>query len=92
MWSPAEVHELDNTPANLDERARYEKEIASPDDRDELDALCGAGPDLKRLARYERRAWSARKRAFLEFMEAKSIGGPYKGGSVGEEARDGRPQ
>jgi hypothetical protein len=31
-------------------------------------------PDLKRLARYERRAWSRRKRAFRSFIEIKSKG------------------
>jgi hypothetical protein len=40
--------------------------------RDEFDALRLAMPDLDRLARYERRAWSRQKRAFHEFMEIKS--------------------
>jgi hypothetical protein len=93
MWSNAELHELCNTPANLDERARYEKEIAPPEDRDELDALYAALPDLMRLALYERRAWSGRKRAFLEFIEAKLTGGRYESDSVGmEEVKHGRSQ
>jgi hypothetical protein len=90
--SNAEYHELCGTPANLDERARYEKEITPPKDRDELDALCAALPDRKRLARYERRAWSGRKRAFLEFIEAKLIGGRYRSDSIGEEAEQVRSQ
>ena len=40
--------------------------------RDEFDALRLAMPDLDRLARYERRAWSRQKRAFREFIEIKS--------------------
>jgi hypothetical protein len=56
--------------ANLDEGARYEKEIAPTEDQDDVDAHCAALLDLTRLARYERRAWSGRKRALLEIMEA----------------------
>jgi hypothetical protein len=40
--------------------------------RDEVEALTEALPDLNRLERYARRAWSRRKRAFLEFLEIKS--------------------
>jgi hypothetical protein len=40
--------------------------------RDELDAMRDALPDLDRLARYERRAWSRRKRAIRNFMETRS--------------------
>jgi hypothetical protein len=90
-WSLAEFRELDDTPANLDELARYEKKIALPEDRDEFEARCAALPDLMRLMCYERRAWSGRKRAFLAFMEAKSI--QYESGSGGtEEAEHGRSQ
>jgi hypothetical protein len=39
--------------------------------RDEFDALWFARPDLNRLARYERRAWSRQKRAIRQFMEIK---------------------
>jgi hypothetical protein len=92
VWSRAELRELDDTPANLDELARYEKKIALPEDRDELDALCAALPDLMRLARYERRACSGRKRAFREFMEAKWIGCRYRSDSIREEAKQGPPQ
>jgi type II secretory pathway predicted ATPase ExeA len=48
---------------------RMQKPIRS---RDEFDALRLAMPDLDRLARYERRAWSRQKRAFREFIEIKS--------------------
>jgi hypothetical protein len=40
--------------------------------RHEVDALRQAMPDLDRLARYERRAWSRRKRAIHEFVQIKS--------------------
>src|ERR1700738_3509604 len=39
--------------------------------RDEFDGLRLAMPDLDRLGRYERRAWSRKKRAFREFIEIK---------------------
>jgi hypothetical protein len=39
------------------------------EDRDECDALWAALPDLLRLARYEQRAWSRRKRATDRFLE-----------------------
>jgi hypothetical protein len=48
---------------------RMQKPIKS---RDEFDALRLAMPDLDRLARYERRAWSRQKRAVREFIEIKS--------------------
>lgn len=48
---------------------RMQKPIQS---RDEFDALRLAMPDLDRLARYERRAWSRQKRALREFIEIKS--------------------
>jgi hypothetical protein len=40
--------------------------------RDDLEALEVAMPDLKRLERYERRVWSALKRAYREFIVARS--------------------
>jgi len=43
--------------------------------RDEFEAMCHAMPDLNRLVRYERRAWSRRKRAIRCFIEIKSKGG-----------------
>jgi hypothetical protein len=39
--------------------------------RDEFDAMRHAMPDLDRLERYERRAWSRRKRAIRNFIEIK---------------------
>ena len=39
--------------------------------RDEVDTMREAIPDLKRLMRYERRAWSRRKRALRNFMDIK---------------------
>jgi hypothetical protein len=40
-------------------------------ERDDCEALEEAIPDLKRLDRYERRAWSQHKRAIHEFMNIK---------------------
>jgi hypothetical protein len=40
--------------------------------RDEVDALTEALPDLNRLERYARRAWSRHKRSLREFLEIKS--------------------
>src|SRR5262249_61421583 len=42
--------------------------------RDDFDAVCQAKPELDRLARYERRAWSRQKRAIRAFIEIKSSG------------------
>jgi hypothetical protein len=42
-----------------------------PQGRDEVQAMREAFPDLNRLARYERRAWSRRKRALRHFMHIK---------------------
>lgn len=42
-------------------------------ERSDEEALEEAIPDLKRLDRYERRAWSAQKRAILEFMNIKLL-------------------
>jgi hypothetical protein len=41
--------------------------------RDEFEAMRLAMPDLDRLARYERRAWSRRKRAIRDFITIKSM-------------------
>jgi hypothetical protein len=49
--------------------------------RDEFDAMRLAMPDLDRLARYERRAWSRRKRADRDFITIKSM-------RVGESKKD----
>jgi hypothetical protein len=42
------------------------------EERDEFEATQEAIPDLNRLARYERRAWSRRKRALRHFVDIKS--------------------
>jgi hypothetical protein len=61
-----------------EEEERRERESASMhapiEERDEFDAMREAMPDLKRLARYERRAWSRRKRAIRTFIEIKFKG------------------
>jgi hypothetical protein len=59
-------------PENLQQRAldlarKYIEEL----ERDEFEAVEEAIPDLKRLDRYERRAWSRQKRAIREFMKLK---------------------
>ena len=43
--------------------------------RDEFDAMHAARPDLDRLVRYERRAFSRRKRAIRDFIEIKARDG-----------------
>jgi hypothetical protein len=53
-----DLEELDSKPAVIAER-------------DEVDAVREAMPDLERLARYERRAWSRRKRAMRNFIDIK---------------------
>ncbi len=47
--------------------------------RDEHAALCEAIPDLKRLLRYERRAWSRRRRAVHAFIAIKACATPGAG-------------
>jgi hypothetical protein len=57
------------TSNDLSEPVREPKPLAV---RDEFDAMRLALPDLKRLERYERRAWSRRKRAIRDFIEITS--------------------
>ena len=52
------------------ERREYQP-VRLPD-RDELEAFCEAMPDLKKLERYERRAWSRQKRAIEDFLAVAS--------------------
>ena len=56
--------------------AAIERELDIPPEsiarRDELAAMRRAIPALERLARYERRAWSARERAIHQFIEIRS--------------------
>jgi hypothetical protein len=60
----------------IEEHERREAESASKptsiEERDEFDAMQEAMSDLTRLARYERRAWSRRKRAIRSFIDIKS--------------------
>ena len=46
--------------------------VTLPLERDELDAMRAAMPDLARLERYRRRAWSRHRRAVQRFMESQS--------------------
>jgi len=46
--------------------------------RDETEMFFEAAPDLLRLARYERRAWSRRKRALRRFMAIKFCSGQHR--------------
>jgi hypothetical protein len=67
-----------------EQRAKLEREYEAESDlpaaqkpirakrRDEIEAMCEAIPDLARLDRYERRAWSRRRRAFSNFMRIKA--------------------
>src|SRR6185437_4386802 len=57
-------------PGELD--LRYAAYWRSPDNRDDCAAFVAALPDLVRVSRYERRAWSRRRRAFREFLAIKS--------------------
>src|SRR5262249_39741819 len=55
----------------------------SPKDRDEYEAMHEAISDLERLLRYERRAWSRRKRAICVFIAIKLTGGQGTFGASG---------
>jgi hypothetical protein len=55
-----------------DERREYEPLEPPTQERDEVDAFCEAIPDLEKLERYERRAWSRQKRATRDFIGMKS--------------------
>ena len=56
----------------VEERARdVATKVLKAQERDDYEALEEAIPDLKRLERYERRIWSAQKRAVREFMNIK---------------------
>jgi hypothetical protein len=69
---------FDAMPAEEQEKVwdEYEETDADRDflleERDEFDAMREAMLDLNRLERYQRRAWSRRKRAFRRFMAIKS--------------------
>jgi hypothetical protein len=55
-----------------EERRQYEPLEPPTPDRDEVEAFCEAIPDLKKLERYERRAWSRQKRAVRDFYGMRS--------------------
>jgi hypothetical protein len=57
------------TSNDLSEPVREPKPLAM---RDEFDAMRLALPDLKQVERYDRRAWSRRKRAIRDFIEITS--------------------
>jgi hypothetical protein len=76
MIVPIQLKALLQEPDDFDEltieRARKQiKEREQIEGRDEHEALEAAIPDLTRLDRYERRAWSRQKRAIREFMRIK---------------------
>jgi hypothetical protein len=56
-----------------EEKQQFERIKKTFERRDHLEALEAAIPDLKRLERYERRAWSTLKRAYREFIVARSM-------------------
>jgi hypothetical protein len=60
-----------------DEVQQGERDVAAKvlkhEERNDHEALKEALPDLKRLDRYERRVWSAQKRAIREFMNIKLL-------------------
>jgi hypothetical protein len=80
----AVFEELLDEPKPIDEQMLelFRKEIAASE-RDEHEALRAAVPDLVRLDRYERRAWSRQKRAIRDFMQVKA-GGSSHSGPAGE--------
>jgi hypothetical protein len=63
----------------VDTEVRVSKNVRSPrplaelfpEGRSEVDALVEALPDIRRLGRYERRAWSRRKRDFKVYTDMK---------------------
>jgi hypothetical protein len=66
--------EFEIAKALVDEGDANEVPIARPgymstEERDEVDALREAMPDLARLRRYERRAWSRRRTALQRFIQ-----------------------
>ena len=60
---------LDSSPEAAAHFEQCMKEYWSVDaDRSPDDAWAKALPDLERISRYERRAWSRRRRAFMEYI------------------------
>jgi hypothetical protein len=60
------------TPEQVNRAAELPWKRMPVQERDEFDALREATPDLERLGRYERRAWSRHKRAMREFIAIKA--------------------
>ncbi len=54
-------------------------------ERDEHEALKMATSDLLRLERYERRAWSSKKRQTQEFMRIKAAARAVQGANAAEK-------
>ena len=54
-------------------------------EREEIDAFEAAWPDIKRLLRYDRRAWSRRRRAVDAFIEIKSQLPPLKRAPISQK-------
>jgi hypothetical protein len=55
-----------------DEAVERAREKMAAEQRDEHEALKAAVPDLVRLERYERRAWSRKRREIQEFVSIKA--------------------
>jgi hypothetical protein len=72
-------------PADGEAVERTPNEIAAGQ-RDEHDAIKAATPDLVRLERYERRAWSRKRREILEFMRIKASSVAQGSGPAQEQA------
>jgi hypothetical protein len=70
-------------PGELD--LRYAAFWQRIEDRDDCAAFIAALPDLTRVARYERRAWSRRRQAFREFLAIKSRGDEPPGRICGSD-------
>jgi len=70
---PGILEQLLDEPKPIDDQILdlARKQIAAGE-RDENEAVMASVPDLVRLDRYERRAWSRQKRAILEFMRIKA--------------------
>jgi hypothetical protein len=72
---PIRVKALLEEPESSEEEHQRLLELARTEiarrERDEYDALEHAVPDLMRLERYERRAWSRQRRAIHEFLNLK---------------------
>jgi hypothetical protein len=59
-------------PEQVNRLAQFPWERTPVQERDEFDAMREAVPDLERLVRYQRRAWSHQRRAMREFMAIKA--------------------